>query len=69
MSKTTENRVRRKACRMGYAVHKSRARESLDNYGAFMLVDERNFVCLGTRFDASLEDIEHWLDQPDEEAA
>ena len=57
-----ENRVRKLAKREGYALHKSRSQCSADNLGDFMLVDaSRNFVVLGSRFDASLEDIEEYL--------
>ena len=60
-----ESRVRSMARRRGYAVRKSRQRQNvpnLDNFGEFMLVDTHtNFAMLGSRFDASLGDIEAYL--------
>jgi hypothetical protein len=54
-NRTTETRVRRKASRLGYRIHRSRGRESIDNFGEFMLVDSaRNCVVLGVRYDASM---------------
>ncbi len=66
MSKTIENRVRRKAARKGYRVHKSRLRHTHpDNDGDFMLIENRqNIPVLGWRFNASLSEIEAWLDDP-----
>ena len=44
--------------RCGYRVRKSRREESLDNFGLFMLVEnDTNLIVLGSRFDASLDDI------------
>jgi hypothetical protein len=58
----TENTVRARAARRGYVLRKSRARFSSDNHGEYMLIDaERNFVVLGERFNASLEEIEIYL--------
>ena len=38
-----------------------------DNQGAYMLFDARqNLVVLGPRYDAALDEIEEWLDQPEE---
>ena len=60
-----ESRVRRRARREGYIVHKSRAWKHVpncDNHGEFMLVDaERNYAVLGVRYDATLDDIEAFL--------
>jgi hypothetical protein len=58
---TLETRVRRKAGRRGYRVLKSRRQQSCDNLGEFMLVDDRGFCALGSRYDASLADIEAHL--------
>lgn len=62
----TESSVRHKAIRRGYKVHKSRERKyvpHLDNHGEYMLVDAyRNLIVLGVRYDASLEDIEKYLE-------
>ena len=57
-----ETTVRARAARQGYALRKSRARISFDNHGEYMLIDaERNFVVLGERFNATLEDIQTFL--------
>lgn len=59
---TTEAAVRRLARRYGYTVRKSRRSESLDNLGLYMLVEsDRNLVVLGSRFDATLDDIADFL--------
>ena len=63
MSKeSNEARVRSLARRHGYRVHKSRQWKhvpNLDNYGEYMLCDAgANLVVLGSRFDATLDDIE-----------
>jgi len=58
-----ESTVRTRAARQGYALRKSRARFSSDNHGEYMLIDaERNFVVLGERFNATLEDIQTYLE-------
>ena len=57
-----ENRLRRMARRMGWRIIKSRARTLHSNdLGKYMLVDNRNVVFGGGSFDATLEDIEFWL--------
>jgi hypothetical protein len=60
-----ESRVRSLARRRGYVVRKSRQWKhvpNLDNFGDYMLCDARtNFVVLGSRFDATLEDIDAYL--------
>jgi len=64
-----ESSVRRKALRRGFFIHKSRARKHVphsDNYGRYMLLNSRtSFVVLGERFDATLEDIEFFLNETD----
>lgn len=58
----TENAIRRLADRNGYRLCKSRRHISLDNHGEYMLLDtETNCVVLGSRYDASLEDVRAWL--------
>jgi hypothetical protein len=58
-----ESTVRARAKRAGYAVRKSRARHSIDNHGEFMLVNAgSNWIVLGSRYDATLEDIDAFLD-------
>ena len=61
--KTFKSRVRRKASRIGYRVYKSRQREHYNNQGEFQLADDHNTVMLGDRFDASLEEIETYIDE------
>jgi hypothetical protein len=56
-----ESRVRSNARRLGYSVRKSRAPVGFDNFGDFMLLAEDNFVVLGSRFDATLDEIEECL--------
>jgi hypothetical protein len=63
MTSTLENRVHRKAGRAGYRVCKSRQQEHYNNHGEFQLVDDRNQVVLGDRYDATLTDIEVFLDE------
>ena len=64
-----ESSVRRKALRRGFFIHKSRARKHVphsDNYGRYMLLNSRtSFVVLGEKFDATLEDIEFFLNETD----
>jgi len=56
-----ESRLRSLARRAGYSVKKSRRGFSSDNLGDFMLIDENNWVVIGSRFDATLDDIEEYL--------
>jgi hypothetical protein len=49
---------------MGYVVWKSREWKYVphsNNFGEYVLVNDRNCVMLGDRFDATLEDIERFL--------
>jgi hypothetical protein len=70
---TTESSVRRKALRRGFFIHKSRARKHVPhgyNYGRYMLLNSRtSFVVLGERFDATLGDIEFFLNETDRREA
>jgi hypothetical protein len=50
------------ARRCNYQVRKSRKEMSSDNFGQYMLIDDHNRVVLGSRFDASLKDIEDFFD-------
>ncbi len=62
LEKSQEDRVRRTARNRGYRVRKSRRSLSPDNFGDYMLVDlAHNVVALGSRYDASLDDIEAYL--------
>jgi hypothetical protein len=57
-----EKTMRARAARQGYVLRKSRSRVSSDNHGEYMLIEaERNFVVLGARFNATLEDIQTYL--------
>ncbi len=59
-----ESRVRGLARRRGYTVSKSREWKHVphaNNHGEYMLANDRNFVVLGDRFNATLEDIEGFL--------
>jgi hypothetical protein len=57
-----EQRLRKRARRREFAIRKSRARNlHFDNQGLYVLVDYNNFVVLGERFDASLDEIEEYL--------
>jgi hypothetical protein len=65
--KVRENRVRRWAARLGYGISKSRAKVlHVDDYGRYMLWNERNYVVLGQRFDATLEDPEAFLEDEED---
>jgi hypothetical protein len=58
----SESSLRMRARRYGYSVRKSRAVESADQSGGYMLVDVRRDACvLGRNFDASLEDLSFFL--------
>jgi hypothetical protein len=61
-SACAERRVRHKASRLGYRIHKSRKAFGIDNYGQFMLIEMDGDTCvLGPRFNATLSQIEEWL--------
>ncbi|WGD50042.1 hypothetical protein QA641_31025 [Bradyrhizobium sp. CB1650] len=63
MHLTKESALRARARKLGYAIHKSRSRSiHEDNLGQYALVkDDTNQVVLGERFDATLEEIEEYL--------
>ena len=53
-----EARARRAAKKIGIRAMKSRWRTgSCDNYGGFMLVDDRNFCRAGARWDMTAEEV------------
>jgi hypothetical protein len=57
-----ESAVRARADRRGYSIQKSWDRSiHANNYGEYMLVDDRICVVLGDRFNASLEEIAEYL--------
>lgn len=60
--KAQEQRLRRRAHKYGLRLSKSRARISLDNFGEYMIVDEKtNFVVAGRRYDYTLDDVAEYL--------
>jgi hypothetical protein len=61
-----ENRVRKLAAKHGCIVRKSREWKHVphsNNYGDYMLVDNRNCVMIGDRYDATLDQIEDFFQQ------
>ena len=63
MRSKKESALRTRARKLGYVIHKSRSRSiHEDNLGKYALVKEdSNYVVLGERFDASLEEIAEYL--------
>jgi hypothetical protein len=62
IEKKLENRLRKLAHRRGYRIQKSRRQVDMDNFGEYMLIDIRfNAAILGSRYDATLDDIEEFL--------
>lgn len=60
----SETSVRRRAKRLGYCVIKPRQRKpNIDNHGYRLIDANNNWVVLGERFDARLEDIDESLNQ------
>jgi len=68
-TKVRENRLRRWATRLGWALKKSRARKwSIDDYQGYMLVDiHTNMIEYGEKFDIWLDDVEEFLQAREEE--
>ena len=64
-----ENRLRRRAQRLGLAIRKSRAQMlSLNNQGGYRIIDPyRNWIVAGERFDLDLDDVEEFLQSCEEE--
>ena len=56
-----ERRIRHKARKLGYRLHKTRKPFGVDNYGHFTVVDVMGTRVLGPSFEATLEEIEAWL--------
>jgi hypothetical protein len=64
MKPPNESTIREKAKRMGYYVTKSRQGTHPNNHGLYRLVEaDRNFVVLGENYDATLVEIERWLEK------
>lgn len=68
--KSREARLRKRADRQGVMLRKSRARRSTpDNHGGYMIVDrDSNWIIVGEEFDLTLDYVEAWLQENDEEA-
>lgn len=66
--KVRENRLRRKAARLGVLVRKSRGKYwSLNNQLGYLLLDPyKNFVLVGGNYDLNLDDVEEFLDYYEE---
>lgn len=61
--KSLENRIRQQLQRYGYLLRKSRGPISPDNLGEYMVIKtDTNAVVLGNRYDATLEDIQEWME-------
>jgi hypothetical protein len=67
--KARENRLRRWAGRLGYALHKDRARSwGVDHRGRYMVVlPSENCIVIGERYDQSLDDVEAFLAEAEAE--
>ena len=61
--KSIERRIRRKAERLGFGVYKSRQREHDNQRGLYMLANDRNHIVLGDRYDATLVEMEEYLEE------
>ena len=62
-AKARENFCRRWANRIGLQIHKSRARESFDNFGGYMIIERnRSLILSGERFELNLADVEKFLE-------
>lgn len=61
-------RLRRKADKLGYRIHKSRVETpNLDDHGGYMIVhNETNGVSAGRRFDLDLDGVEAFLEEADD---
>ena len=59
------NKARQMAKRHGMRMRKSRARLSIDNCGEFVLMDARNVIVGGQRYDWTPEDVIDYLNALD----
>jgi hypothetical protein len=64
MPSINESALRSRAKRQGYLIHKSRKRVRLtaDDLGEYIIVDDRNLCRLGSRYDATLEQVAKFLE-------
>ncbi len=60
-----ERRLRHIAQKRGFLLRKSRRPLSRDNRGGYMIVDRRNAVMAGVKFDLDLDAVEAWLADED----
>ena len=61
-TKNREQRLRRRARRMGLTLRKSRAARGIDNLGGYMVLHtERWMTIVGHRFELTLDEVEEWL--------
>jgi len=69
LEKARENRLRRKATRLGIIIRKSRVRyPSLNNLGKYALIDaRRDVVIAGVRWDLDLDEVGGILDDKEKE--
>lgn len=66
----SKSALRRRARKLGFVIRKSRAAESTDQCGGFMLIEaDRNLIVLGGRFDATFDDIAAILDEMESDQA
>lgn len=63
--KARENRLRRRALKLGLLLHKSRSETwNIDDQLGYMIVDQAgNFVVFGSRFELDLDDVEESLNE------
>jgi hypothetical protein len=58
----SESALRRLATKLGYRVHKSRARTlHSNNKGGYQVVNDRNYVVDGVNYELTLEDLADFL--------
>ena len=69
-NKKLETRLRRLADKEGLRILKSRLRHPrADNFGLYQLIEgRRNFVVLGPKYEATLQDIASYLERKDRHA-
>ncbi|KRB13952.1 hypothetical protein ASD99_14880 [Mesorhizobium sp. Root695] len=66
-----EARIKRRAANLGYRIVKSNwRRDTIDNHGDYMIVENDRNICVdGQRYDLSIEYVESWLDDMGRAAA
>jgi hypothetical protein len=67
-NKVRENRLRRKAERLGLWLEKSRARLlSVDNYQGYRILDRDKAIVIGAKFGLDIDAVEKFLDEKEQE--